>query len=321
MNGSTRLWLNLLAVALSCVLALHAPRAEALLVCPLRDIPGYAPAHPGPNDRIGVYAIMYVASFDYLLDQRVVSRVVTLADGTPQVDAVITHRPDLFPGYHELANAFDEPLARLGPMAPGGHLVSVSVRMGDDPASLGPICDSVAWLQVVVAETPGATETAPVIEYYDAALDHYFITQDAAEISDLDSGVHPGWRRTGQIFLAYRAGRSDGRGAPVARFYGLPSHGLDTHFFTATWAEQRAFAARAYFSDWQAESSDVFELPLPDLATGTCAPGTHPVYRLWNQRIDSNHRYTTDAEIRAAMIATGWTAEGYGPDAVALCAL
>jgi hypothetical protein len=44
------------------------------------------------------------------------------------------------------------------------------------------------------------------------------------------------------------------------------------------------------------------------------------VYRLWNQRVDSNHRYTTDPAIKAQMIAKGYVAEGYGPDAIMMCA-
>ncbi len=44
------------------------------------------------------------------------------------------------------------------------------------------------------------------------------------------------------------------------------------------------------------------------------------VYRLWNNRADSNHRYTTDPTLKAAMIAKGYIAEGYGPDATIMCA-
>ena len=42
-----------------------------------------------------------------------------------------------------------------------------------------------------------ATETAELVEFYNASLDHYFITITPKEISDLDTGVHPGWTRTG----------------------------------------------------------------------------------------------------------------------------
>jgi len=62
-------------------------------------------------------------------------------------------------------------------------------------------------------------------------------------------------------------------------------------------------------------------MDLPDPATGACPSGDVPVYRVWNQRFDSNHRYTTSTAIRDQMIARGGVAEGYGPNAVALCAL
>src|SRR4030095_7057870 len=38
-----------------------------------------------------------------------------------------------------------------------------------------------------------------------------------------------------------------------------------------------------------------------------------PVYRLWNQRTDSNHRYTTSTAIRAQMLAAGYRAGRHGP--------
>ncbi len=52
---------------------------------------------------------------------------------------------------------------------------------------------------------------------------------------------------------------------------------------------------------------------------GVCPAGTQPVYRLFNNRPDANHRYTTDRALRDAMVAKGWVAEGDGPDAVAMC--
>ena len=63
-------------------------------------------------------------------------------------------------------------------------------------------------------------------------------------------------------------------------------------------------------------------LKAPDAATGACAdPQTQPVYRIWNGRVtDVNHRYTTSAAVRDQMVAAGGIAEGYGPDAVAMCA-
>ena len=59
----------------------------------------------------------------------------------------------------------------------------------------------------------------------------------------------------------------------------------------------------------------------PDHATGACPDGTIAVYRLFNQRADANHRYTTDPAVRAQMIARGYVPEGYGPEGVAMCAI
>ncbi|MEO8755093.1 MAG: hypothetical protein ABI624_20720 [Casimicrobiaceae bacterium] len=62
-------------------------------------------------------------------------------------------------------------------------------------------------------------------------------------------------------------------------------------------------------------------IALPDVATGDCPAGLVKVYRLWNNRADSNHRYTTDLALKATMIAKGYLAEGYGPDATIMCAV
>ena len=53
------------------------------------------------------------------------------------------------------------------------------------------------------AATGAASPVA--IEFYRAAADHYFISADPAEILKLDTGVQPGWTRTGQAFAVYPA--------------------------------------------------------------------------------------------------------------------
>jgi glucose/arabinose dehydrogenase len=159
------------------------------------------------------------------------------------------------------------------------------------------------------------TNSVDVIEYYHAALDHYFVTTLPVEIAALDSGILRGWTRTGQTFHAY-ANAAAGT-SPVCRFYLLPADG-DSHFLSASPAECAATKAR--FPSFTVESDDVMQMALPNAANGACAAGTKPVYRLWNQRIDSNHRYVTDAGLRAAMIARGYLPEGYGDDGVAMCA-
>lgn len=166
---------------------------------------------------------------------------------------------------------------------------------------------------------PGATGTALAIEYFDAFLGHYFITTLASEQAPLDAGAIAGWKRTGAWFTAYAPGQGAADGArAVCRYYGRPEAGLDTHFYSASASECAAVAQR--FPDaWILESAELFDVALPDQASGECVPGHLPVYRLWNGGASSNHRYTTDASTRRSMIAAGWIAEGYGGSGIAMC--
>jgi len=171
-----------------------------------------------------------------------------------------------------------------------------------------------------VASSPPIAKVEAV-EFYNAGFDHYFLSADPAEIAALDSGTFAGWARTGQGFTAYAAGSHNGGTVhPVCRFYGLPSAGLDSHFYSASPAECFAVDER-FGAEWRIESDNVFQVDLPDTATGVCPGGTIPVYRLFNGRRDANHRYTTSPAIRASMEAAGWIREGYGPDATIMCAL
>ncbi|MBA3505536.1 MAG: hypothetical protein H0T80_07105 [Betaproteobacteria bacterium] len=169
----------------------------------------------------------------------------------------------------------------------------------------------------------GQTTTTEVVEFYHEGLDHYFITADAREIGNLDTGVLKGWTRTGQKFVAVSPGSQVPGALGVCRFYGKPERGLDSHFYPATLAE--CVAVREKFPDtWLFESDNVFKLYLPDQNTGVCPGSTVPVYRAWNNRPDVNHRYTTDRSVHLSMLAKGYIEEGFGGNGkpvVAMCAV
>jgi hypothetical protein len=165
----------------------------------------------------------------------------------------------------------------------------------------------------------GAPGESVAVEFYNRALDHYFITISPAEINDLDTGVHPGWERTGLRFLAYdgpTAGAS-----PVCRFYRTPGQG-DSHFYSASVAECNTVIDNPQtYPGWTYESATVFYIALPDPFTGACAAGMQPIWRFYNQRT-INHRYTADQLARDDMRAdpSTWRPEGYGADDVTMCA-
>ena len=158
----------------------------------------------------------------------------------------------------------------------------------------------------------------PVVEYYSASLDHYFMAMGADEIALLDRGAQGDWKRTGQRFNAWTRQADAWPGAvQVCRFY---ASGPNSHFFTGNRAEcdylkaleqqQRAEAnARgARFEGWGYEGIAFYAL-VP--TKGQCPAGSRPVYRVYNGRAaqnDSNHRFTADPAQYAAMM-TGWLDE------------
>lgn len=163
--------------------------------------------------------------------------------------------------------------------------------------------------------TAFAATSVSVIEYYNASLDHYFITDSAPEIAALDSGKTKGWKRTGYTFSALDGPVSGAN--PVCRIYLPPGLG-DSHFYSVS-ASECAVVPQT-FPSAISEASDVMYLGVPNPSTGECAAGWNPVYRLWNNRVDSNHRYTIDKNVRNMMVAKGYVSEGYGPLGVGMCA-
>jgi hypothetical protein len=161
----------------------------------------------------------------------------------------------------------------------------------------------------------GAAATpVDVVEFYNASLDHYFITWVPNEIAILDAGTQiKGWTRTGLGFKAYSsavAGTS-----PVCRFYIPPALG-DSHFFGRGQAECDETASK--FPQLVLEDAHFMYLLLP--AAGACPAGTVEVHRVFSDRADANHRYFTDPAVGTQMIARHWLPEGDGPDLVVMCA-
>ena len=189
--------------------------------------------------------------------------------------------------------------------------VALDTRAPNDPAR-----QDQAIIGLVAAAAP---KVVLAIEYFNAALGHFFLTAFPGEIAALDAGIIAGWQRTGAALPVY-AQHGDGPVGivPVCRFYGLPQKGLNSHFYTAS-ALECVQVQQAFGDSWILESADAFEVYPADVTTGACPFGTIPVYRVFNNRVDVNHRYTLSRAVRDSMVQAGWLAEGYGPDAVAFC--
>jgi hypothetical protein len=87
---------------------------------------------------------------------------------------------------------------------------------------------------VMAAARPAGAATLDAVEYYNAALDHYFVTALADEIAKLDRGDFVGWQRTQYTFKVFDPAVAPPAGAsPVCRVYGNPDAGHDSHFYSA----------------------------------------------------------------------------------------
>jgi hypothetical protein len=219
-----------------------------------------------------------------------------------------------------------------GKVAQGGTtfyppLLPCETNFGNvDPVTLTPTAAGIA-VDLSAAENQGGCNHAvyrmagggprlvEVVEFYNAALDHYFITHAEDEIAALDAGTRiRGWARTGRTFWTY-TGPQDGT-SPVCRYYIPPPFG-DSHFFGRGRIECDA-TGRAH-PEFVLEDAAFMYLFMP-LDDGSCPYGARPVYRAFDRRADANHRYMADRNVRAQMVAAGWLAEGDGNDLVVMCA-
>ncbi len=163
-----------------------------------------------------------------------------------------------------------------------------------------------AW--AVLAPSLALAASSSAFEYFHGGYGHYFVTAAPLEIAALDSGQFAGWARTGESFdvLALNEAAS----ANVCRFWSAQTFApKSSHFYTPFDWE---CAIAKVLPAWQFEG-EVFAMMLPD-PFGTCAGGTIPLYRLYNDGKGEapNHRYTTRMAVREEMIGQGWIAEGRG---------
>lgn len=157
-----------------------------------------------------------------------------------------------------------------------------------------------------IAPSPAAPDERVAFEFYNASLDHYFITIDFNEAAILDAGVVvPGWQRTGFDFKVRPVG--DARGLPACRFYGTPFISRNSHFYTINAAECAIVQADP---TWLYEGlAFVAEAPVG----GDCPANRVPVMRLYNNggTGEVSHRYVTSHSEVRELTQRNWIAEGF----------
>ena len=213
------------------------------------------------------------------------------------------------------------PAGLIGVWTIAGKAVSVTASTEldaeDGPFVVGAAVKVHGWLQddgaieareIETTAAPGVEAASKVaVEFFNAALGHFFVTASAGEIAALDAGAFNGaWVRTGETIPT-------GGDVGVCRFYGMPPKGPDSHFLTVDPAEcgkvMRDYAA------WTFENH-AFAMTPP--VGGACAAGLLPVRRFFNNptvATKMNHRLVVSPAVAAEMSAQGWIDEG-----VVMCA-
>ena len=224
-----------------------------------------------------------------------VRQLVVLAGVQHSFDVPST--PDIFTWSLTFLGAY----AQDGPLARATSARMTRVAGGGDDALL---LDRAAPLP------PGPGQQV-AIEYYNSALDHYFVTSDPPEISILDVGQIPGWQRTGYAFNVYAPDAA--AGTQACRFFGVPGVGPNSHFYTILPNECDDVKRNPL---WTFEGL-VFRVDAPD-GNGACAADRVPVVRMYNNGKggQASHRYLTSHSEIGEMLLEGWGIEG-----VVFCAL
>jgi hypothetical protein len=218
-------------------------------------------------------------------------------------------------------------LARNANLTPGHVLdiISGTARLfaSGGTCGIGPFCGSglldagLAIMSTFPADSVAPAGTVPVIEYYRADRDHYFMSADPNEQAFVDNYLAGTFQRTGELFYAWPdPALAPVDAVPVCRFYS-PLPMIDSHFYTA-FADECNFVISHWPNVWLLESRAAFYV-VPVDSAGNCRAGTLPVYRFFDNRNDANHRHTIDLSVRRAMLNRGWAPEGIGPNAVAFC--
>ena len=228
-------------------------------------------------------------------DKRASERIRAQHFGADGAKAGTEFRANTVPGLHRVP--------MVAALTNGNIVIAWRARL---PGAL------VVHFQIFNPAKPVGTEVTTALDITEAAM------------TALDSGRFPGWKRTGWWFrVSYAfdhrlAAPAAGPWADVCRFYLPPPS--DSHFFSAS--AEECDAVRKAHPEYTLENASAFQVSLVREPTNQlCSLGflRVAVYRFWNGRADSNHRYVSDPGERASMLLRGWIAEGTGPDTIAFC--
>ena len=165
---------------------------------------------------------------------------------------------------------------------------------------------TVFWL----ASTAVSAQTVSVVEYYNRALDAYFMTGRTAEQTLLD-GLPADFSRTGMEFAATAATAATAPQVRVCRFYvNTVTPFTNSHFYGREGVDCEALRAQN-IAGFNYEDFD-FAVAQPNVGNACSVNAPVRVFRSFRANTatrTSNHRYSTSVASFDALTAAGWTPE------------
>jgi subtilisin family serine protease len=182
---------------------------------------------------------------------------------------------------------------------------------------MGRLDAGIAVASTVPSSSVAPPGSVPVVEYYRADLDHYFVTASAAEIAYYDTFLAATWQRTGGMFYAYPSGATAPPGARAVCRYSAAGL-INSNYWSADPSQCAAVAANAA-GGWHEDTPAAFYIEVAD-ASGQCGDGHVPVYRFFDNRRDANQRFTVDRSERRAMQNRAWVEDAGNATGAVFCA-
>lgn len=165
-----------------------------------------------------------------------------------------------------------------------------------------------SWLlPVMVWAASAQSATIPLVEYYNASVNRYFATTDAAEIQTMDATA--GWTRTGHVLQVWADTAQAPAGALPACLYTATGIHADLRLVSVDQAECAALASL----DFTAYRGQPFWAVPPQ--NGECPANLQPVRRgFHNTKGSFNFRYTSSLAVYQDTLDRGW-----GDNGVVMC--
>ncbi len=163
-------------------------------------------------------------------------------------------------------------------------------------------------LTIALSASAVFAQAVTVVEFYNKALDAYFITGRALEQQSLDAQAD--FKRTGMTFDAVTAYGATTNTTRICRFYiSLNSPPTSSHFYGREGVDCEQIQAQ----NLNGFNYEGYDFAVAQAQGGVCPTGTKTVYRGFRAAAGGktpNHRYTTSPETYNAARAQGFAGEG-----------